>query len=142
MTPLGIGKSVKFVIFCDDFHYEKILFGNQKLSYKGLAILSGVISSGEPCTAHRKNCSHPLHSPSVREDDVAVPDLLAGRDGDLLAGERDAVHEVVDAAAQLLLRLVVAHAGKTHGVDPVERWEICNFHEKHFRERTLNFIQS
>ena len=61
------------------------------------------------------------HSPSVGEDDVAVvPDFLAGRDGDLLAGERDALHEFVDAAAQLLPRLVVAHPGEADGVDPGE----------------------
>ena len=30
------------------------------------------------------------------------------RDGELRAGKRDAVHEVVDAAAQLIPRLVVA----------------------------------
>ena len=58
------------------------------------------------------------HSPSVSEDDVAVPDLVSGRDGDLLAGERDAVHEVVDVAAQLIPRLVVAHAGEPDRVDP------------------------
>ena len=63
---------------------------------------------------------HPAHSPSVGEDDVAaVPDLVSGRDGDLLAGERDAVHEVVDVAAQLILRRIVAHAGEAHRVDPM-----------------------
>ena len=61
------------------------------------------------------------HSPSVSEDDVAVPDLVSGRDGDLLAGERDAVHEVVDVAAQLIPRLVVAHAGEPDRVDPAFR---------------------
>ena len=73
------------------------------------------------------------HSPSVCEDDVAVPDLVSGRDGNLLAGERDAVHEVVDVAAQLFPRLVVAHAGEPDRVDPGFRFKL-----KHLSIRVLS----
>ena len=59
-----------------------------------------------------------LHSPSVSEDDIPVPDLLPGGDGYLSAGESDAVHEFVDALRKFFLRLLVAYTGKADRVDP------------------------
>ena len=54
-----------------------------------------------------------MQSPA-HEGDVSEPDLVVGRDGEMRAGERD-------AAAQLIPRLVVAHAGEPDRVDPAFR---------------------
>ena len=56
-SPWGLAKWVvymtPFVILGYDFQYKKIFFGNQKLSYKAILIISGVILSGQPCIAHQ-----------------------------------------------------------------------------------------
>ena len=59
-----------------------------------------------------------LHSPSVSEDDIPVPDLLPGGDGDLSAGKPDAVHKLVDALRKFFLSLLVTYTGKADRVDP------------------------